>query len=58
MQDNRPWMEVEMDESVDLLRKKLEELNKLDEDELDHEDLECMYKIYKILYYIKQIRKP
>ena len=58
MQDNRPWMEVEMDETVDLLRKKLEELNKLDEDELDHEDMECMYKIYKILYYIKQIRKP
>lgn len=58
MTENRTWMEVEMEESIDLLRKKLEELNNIHIDDLDHDDIECLERIYKTIYYIRQIRKP
>ena len=57
MNENRTWMDVEMDETMELLRKKLEELNDIHVDDLEHEDVECLEKIYKTIYYIKQIRK-
>lgn len=57
MNETKTWMEVEMDETMELLRKKLEELNNTDPDHLDHEDVCCLKMIYKTIYYIKQIRK-
>ena len=58
MNENRTWMDVEMDETMELLRKKLEELNNIDPDHLDYEEICCLKKIYETIYYIKQIRKP
>lgn len=42
---NASWLQVEMSESMTLLRKKLEEMNDMDVDELDSEDI-CDIKIY------------
>lgn len=48
----KSWLEVEMGESVDLLRKRLEELNDTPKDEVDEEVVCELEKIYKTLYYI------
>ena len=56
-EEMKSWLEVEMDETMNLLRKKLEELNNLDVDELNEDDVHCMKDIYKVIYYIKTIRK-
>lgn len=40
-----------------LLRKKLEEMNDMDVDDLDSEDICDMKNIYKSLYYILTIHK-
>ena len=51
------WLEVEMEESETLLRKRLEELNNTHPEDVD-EDIICeLEKIYKALYYIKCIKK-
>lgn len=56
--ESKSWLEVEMEESQTLLRKRLEELNNTPPDEVD-EDIVCeLEKIYKALYYIKCIQKP
>lgn len=48
---------VEMEESITLLRKRLEELNNLRVEEVD-EDVVCeIEKIYKTIYYIMTIKK-
>lgn len=53
----KTWLEVEMEETVVLLRKRLEKLNDMDADEVD-EDTSCELKnIYKALYYIHCIKK-
>jgi predicted HTH domain antitoxin len=51
----KTWLEVEIEESEALLRKRLEELNNLDADEVD-EDVSCEIKnIYKALWYMHQL---
>lgn len=56
-QTQKSWLEVEMDESVTLLRKKLEEMNNLDPEHLDSNDICDIKNIYKTLYYIKCVKK-
>ena len=54
--ESKSWLEVEMEESQTLLRKRLEELNNTPPDEVD-EDVVCeLEKIYKAFYYIKCIQ--
>lgn len=55
--DNKSWLQVEMDESITLLRKKLEEMNNTDVEDVCSEDLHDMKNIYKSLYYILAIQK-
>lgn len=53
--EEKSWLEVEMQESMDLLRKRLEKLNNLPVEDLD-EEIVCEIKnIYKAIYYIKSI---
>ena len=51
------WLEVEMNETVDLLRKKLEKMNDIEPCHLDHQDIQCLKNIYKTLYYVFSIEK-
>ncbi len=53
----KSWLEVEMEESVDLLRKRLEEINNTHPDEVDEETVREVKDIYKSLYYIFSIKK-
>lgn len=54
---DKTWLEVEMDESLSLLRKRLEELNDTHKDDVDM-DVSCeIEKIYKAIYYIMSIKK-
>lgn len=52
----KSWLEVEMDESITLIRKKLEELNDIHQDHLDNDDILMMKNLYKTMYYIKSIK--
>lgn len=54
--EKKSWMEVEMDETCTLLRKKLEEINNFDVDRLDRHDVWELKNIYKTMWYIKQLR--
>lgn len=54
---DKSWLEVEMEESVTLLRKRLEELNDTHKDEVDEEVVREVKDIYKSLYYIFSIKK-
>lgn len=53
----KSWLEVEMEESVTLLRKRLEEINDTHKDEVDEETIREVKDIYKSLYYIFSIKK-
>lgn len=53
----KSWLEVEMEESVVLLRKRLEEINDTYKDEVDEEVVREVKDIYKSLYYIFSIKK-
>lgn len=53
----KSWLEVEMEESVVLLRKRLEEINDTHKDEVDEEVVHEIKDIYKSLYYIFSIKK-
>lgn len=55
--DNKSWLQVEMEESITLLRKKLEEMNNLDPEELCTDEIMDIKNIYKSLYYITLIQK-
>lgn len=55
--NNKSWLEVEMEESTTLFRKKLEEMNDIDMEELCSEDIQDLKNIYKTLYYISVIQK-
>ena len=46
---DKTWLEVEMDESVTLVRKKLEQLNNTEEDHVDEDILHQLDKCYDIL---------
>lgn len=55
--ETKSWLEVEMDESVTLLRKRLEELNETDSEDVD-EDVICeLERIYRTLMHIRELRK-
>lgn len=54
---DKSWLEVEMEESVTLLRKRLEEINDTHKDEVDEETVREIKDIYKSLYYIFSIKK-
>ncbi len=54
---DKSWLEVEMDESVTLLRKRLEEINDYDVDEVDSDVVYEMEKIYRTLNHIMTIKK-
>ena len=56
MLEEKTWLEVEMDESMAMLRKKLERLNDKHADELTMSEIECMKNIYKTIYYIKSVK--
>lgn len=53
----KSWLEVEMDESITLLRKKLEEMNNIEPEHLDGEEVCDIKNIYKSLFYIFSIKK-
>ena len=53
---DKSWLEVEMGESVDLLRKRLEEINNISADRLDENDIHEMHEIYKTLHMIKMLK--
>lgn len=54
--EQRSWLEVEMDETCTLLRKKLEQINEESVDHLDKHDVWEIKNIYKTMWYIKQLR--
>lgn len=54
---DKTWMEVEMDESITLLRQTLEELNKTPSEDMTYERVEKLKNIYKTLYYIHCLRE-
>lgn len=54
---DKTWLEVEMDESVTLVRKKLEELNDTEKDDVDEDVLHQIDKCYEIIKKISCIRK-
>lgn len=56
MMEEKTWLEVEMDESIQLLRKKLEKMNDKHPDELTSTDVHCLKDIWKAIYYIKSIK--
>lgn len=53
----RTWLEVEMDESMDLLRKIVDRINDEDPEDINSEDICDLEKIYKTIYYIMSIKK-
>lgn len=54
---DKSWLEVEMDESVILLRKRLEEINDYEVEEVDVDVVCEMEKIYRTLNHIMTIKK-
>lgn len=56
MNEEKSWLEVEMDETITLLRRKLEELNNEHPNSLTSHDIECLKNLYKTIYYIKSIK--
>lgn len=54
-QMNKSWMEVEMNETICLLRKKLEHLNDKDVEDLDYEEIKEIRNIYETLHIIMLI---
>lgn len=53
----RTWLEVEMDESMDLLRKIVDRINDEDPEDVHSEDICDLEKVYKTIYYIMSIKK-
>ena len=54
-QVTKSWMEVEMNETISLLRKKLEHLNDIDVEDLDYEEIKELHYIYETLHTIMLI---
>lgn len=54
--DNKTWLEVEMEESVELLRKRLETINDYDSELVDDDTVRELEKIYKCLLHIKCLK--
>lgn len=51
---DKTWIEIEREETTDLFRKKLEELNEIHPDHLDCNDIEMIYRIHKTLWIMCQ----
>lgn len=56
--ENKTWIQVEMEETVALLRKRLEHLNALDPDEVDADAVCEIHEIYETLHIIHCMEKP
>ena len=54
---DKPWIEVEMEETKALIRKKLEELNDMDVDDIGEEELGMLAKSYGILESLMSLKK-
>nr|DAQ15553.1 MAG TPA: hypothetical protein [Caudoviricetes sp.] len=54
---DKSWLEVEMEESITLLRKRLEEINDYEVEEVDLDVVCEMEKIYRTLNHIMTIKK-
>lgn len=54
---DKTWLQVEMEESIALLRKRLEHLNALDPDEVDADTVCELESIYKTISMIRCIKK-
>lgn len=54
---DKSWLEVEMEESITLLRKRLEEINDYEVEEVDLDVVCEMEKIYRTLNHIITIKK-
>lgn len=55
--NDKTWLEVEMEESLTLLRKVLDRINDEDSDSISSNDICDLEKIYKTIYYIMSIEK-
>ena len=55
--ETKTWLEVEMDETVTLLRKRLEKLIDKEPDEVDAEVVCEIEKIYRTLTHICELKK-
>lgn len=53
---DKTWLQVEIDESIDLLRKRLEKLNDTDPNRIDCDEVHEMHEIYKTLHVIKMLK--
>ena len=56
MTEEKSWLEVEMEETMALLRKKLERMNGKSVDELTTTDIHCLKDMWKTIYYIKSVK--
>lgn len=56
MTEEKSWIEVEMEETMALLRKKLERMNDKSVDELTTTDIHCLKDTWKTIYYIKSVK--
>ena len=56
MTEEKSWLEVEMEETMALLRKKLERMNDKSVDELTTTDIHCLKDMWKTIYYIKSVK--
>lgn len=54
---DKTWLEVEMEESISLLRKKLDEINDTNVEDLDSDDLHDMHRIYQTLDCIFEMQR-
>lgn len=57
---DKTWIEVEIDESLSLLRKKLEMMNDMSAEDMDHDDIRELREIYEtmnIIWCMKQSMK-
>lgn len=57
---DKTWIEVEIDESLSLLRKKLEMTNDMSAEDMDHDDIRELREIYEtmnIIWCMKQSMK-
>ena len=56
MTEEKSWLEVEMEETLALLRKRLERMNDKSVDELTTTDIHCLKDMWKTIYYIKSVK--
>lgn len=55
--ETKSWLEVEMDETVALLRKRLEKLNGTEPEDVDEHIVCEIEHIYRALQHIQELRK-